>query len=187
MALATDLKNGTAFLMDGKPYRVVKYTHQKIGRGGANVKLSVRNLENGNLEDKTMNSASKVDEISTQKKPLQYLFNDGNTATFMDQKTFNQTEIPFDLIKEQILFIKEGEMVDILFWEEKPLSVDISPKVTLSVTETAPGVKGNTASNMYKSAKLENGLSVKVPLFIKNGDKVRVDTRNGQYVERVTS
>ena len=184
MISATELKNGTTFVMDSNPYRVVKYTHQKIGRGGATVRLSVRNLRTGAHEDKTLNSTAKVDEISTQKRSLQYLYSDGSTASFMDPVSFEQIEIPRSLIENELIYIKEGENVDVLFWDEKPLSVDIPLKVNLTVVDAPPGVKGDTASNMYKTAKLENSLQVRVPLFIKTGDRVRVDTRTGEYVER---
>lgn len=185
MISATQLKNGTTFEMDGMPFKVIKYTHQKIGRGGANVKLVVRNLQTGNQEEKTINSNAKVDEISTTKRPLQYLYNDGSNASFMDPRNFEQVEIPMKVIKNQLPFIKEGETAEILFWNEKPLSVEIAPKVTLRVKETTPGTKGNSATNVFKPAKLENGLEVKVPLFVKEGDKVRIDTRTGEYTERV--
>lgn len=184
MINATDLKSGITFSLDGKPYRVVKYAHQKIARGGGTVKLSLRNLENGNLEEKTINSNVKVNEISTIKKPLQYLYQDGGNAIFISDKTFEQVEIPNKVIKNEMLYIKEGENINVLFWEDKPLSVDIPAKVKLEVTDTAPGVKGNSATNIYKPAKLENDLSVKVPLFIVIGDSIIVDTRTGEYVER---
>ena len=186
MIEATNLKNGIAFLMDGKPFKVIKYTHQKIGRGGGLVKLTVRNLESGVQVEKTINSASKVKDINTLKKNMQYLYKDGASAVFMDSKTFGQVEIPASLAKEELSYIKEGESADILFWEDRPLSVEIPPKVTLRVTDTAPGVKGNSATNLYKPATLENDLQLKVPLFIKTGDKIRVDTRKGEYVERVS-
>ena len=182
---ATALKNGKTFLMDGKPYSVLKYTHQKIGRGGANVKLSVRNLESGKLEEKTFNSTVKVEEITTSKKAMQYLFKDSAGVTFMDSQTYEQTQIPLQLIKDALSFIKEGETVNILFWDEKALSVELPPKVVLTVKDTAPGAKGNSATNIYKPATLDNDFSTKVPLFIKVGDKVRVDTKTGEYVERV--
>ncbi len=171
--------------MDDKPYRVVKYTHQKIGRGGATVKLKVRSLENGTLSDKTLNSSAKVDDITTNKKSLQYLYDDGDNSVFMDPETYDQIEIPNKLVSDQLVYIKEGESVNVLFWEDKPLSIDIAPKVTLIVKETPPGVKGNSATNIYKPATMDNGLQIKVPLFIKVGDKIRVDTRTGEYVERV--
>jgi len=181
---ATDLKNGKTFVMEGKPFSVIKYEHQKIGRGGANVKLNLRNLTNGQVEQKTFNSNSRVEEINTSKRPLQFLFRDAEVATFMDPKTFEQIEILTDVVKDQLVYIKEGETVDILFWDDRALSVDIAPKTTLQVTETDPGVKGDTTSSVYKAAKLENGLNIRVPLFINKGDKVRIDTRTGEYVER---
>lgn len=186
MVQATALKNGKTFLMNGTPYRVSNYFHQKIGRGGATVKLKVRNLENGQTEEKTINSTVKVDEISTTKRPLQFLYQDGTMASFMDPVSYEQVEIPVDVLGDDLRYVKEGETADVLFWDSRALSVEIPPKVTLAVVQTDPGAKGNSATNVYKPAKLENGLVVKVPLFIKNGDKVRVDTRTGDYVERVT-
>ena len=185
MITASELKNGRTFLNEGKPFQVIKYSHTKIGRGGANIKVSAKNLETGAMSELSLSPTNKFDEISTQKKRMQYLYNDGEVATFMDPKTYEQSEIGMTVLGDSISFIKEGSEVDVLFWEEKALSIDIPPKVTLKVVEAAPGVKGNTASNIYKPAILENGLSVKVPLFIKEGEKVRVDTRTSEYVERV--
>ena len=184
MVEATNLKAGTTFLRDGDPYKVVKYNHSKIARGGGTVKLSARNLRSGKLTDISLNSNAKIDEITTTKRPLQFLYMNGDSAIFMDPNTYDQIEVPESAIKDQLIYIKEGDTTDILFWEEEPLSVDIQPKVTLEVEETAPGAKGNSATNVYKPAKLENGLEVKVPLFIKAGDKIRVDTKTGEYVER---
>ena len=184
MISATALKNATKFVQDGKPYVVVKYEHKKIARGGGTVKLTVRNLESGNQELKTLNSTVKVDEIHTFKKRLQYLYSDGQIAVFMDPVSFEQSEIPVKVLGDKIKYVKEGEEVDVVFWDQRPLSVEVAPKVTLEVAQTDPGVKGNSATNIYKPARLENGLNVKVPLFIKNGDKVRVDTRTGEYTER---
>jgi elongation factor P len=183
--VATDLKNGTTYLENNTPYRVEKYRHQKIGRGGATVKLVVRNLETGEQKEKTYNSTHKVENISTIKKPLQYLYSDKATATFMDSSSYEQVEIPADVLGGDLKYIKEGEEVDVLFWDEKALSVDIPPKVNLKVVDTDPGVKGNSATNIYKPAELENGLKLKVPLFINKGDVIRVDTRDGNYVERI--
>jgi elongation factor P len=184
MINATDLKNGITFLDNGKPYKVIKYTHVKIGRGGAIVRVTARNLESGGVEEKTFSSNIKVEDVQTVKRQLQFLFVDGNIATFMDPKTYDQIEVPVSVIENELHFIKEGQVVSLLFWDEKPLSIEIQPKVTLTVTDTPLGVKGDTASNVYKEATLENGLKVKVPLFIKKGERIVVDTRNGEYVER---
>lgn len=189
---ATDLKKGTNFLYDGKPYQVIKYSHIKMGRGGATVRVTVRNLESGSIGEKTFSSETRVDEVNTYKRKLQFLYKDSTNAIFMDPKTFEQVEIPSAVLGDQGPFLKEGENIDILFWsfggaqdkEDRPLSIELPPNVVLSVAQTDPGVKGNSAVNIYKPAVLENGLKVKVPLFINQGDKVKVDTRTGEYVER---
>ena len=184
MIEATNLKNGVTFLSNGKPYIVIKYNHIKVGRGGAIVRVSSRNLETGAIEEKTYSSNIKVEDIKTQKQKLQYLYNDGTNAVFMNPTNYEQVEIPIKVVSYELKFIKEGDNVDILMWDDKPLSVEISPKVVLMVKSTVPGVKGNSATNMFKPATLENGLDIKVPLFIHEGDNIRVDTRNGEYVER---
>ncbi len=181
---ATDLKNGAAFLHFGKPYQVMKYNLIKLGRGSAYVKITARNLESGSNEEISYQSNASVTEADTYKRKLQYLYKDPVNAVFMDGQTFEQVEIPLKILGDQILFIKEGSETSVLFWGEKALSVEIPPKVTLTIAQTDPGVKGNSASNIYKSAVLENGLKVKVPLFIKAGEKIRVDTRTGEYIER---
>jgi elongation factor P len=185
MITATDLKIGTNFLLEGRPFRIVKYSHSKLGRGGATVHISARNMITGNLETKTFNSTAKFDEIITSKKTLQYLYKDNKNAFFMDPVNFNQLEIPLETLGSDIYYLTEGGEVDVLFLDEKPLNVELPPKIVLKVTQTVPGVKGNSATNIFKPATLENGLEVKVPLFIKVGDKVRVDTRDGKYIERV--
>lgn len=184
MIAATNLKNGVTFLMNQKPYQVIKYALIKMGRGGATVKLTARNIETGSVEDISLSSNVKVEEVNTFKKRLQYLYNDGKNVSFMDPASFEQTEIPVPVLRDQIPFLLEGDSVDVLFWDDLPLSCTLPPKVILTVKETDPGVKGNSASNMYKSAKLENGLNIKVPLFIEKGEKIRVDTRTGEYIER---
>ena len=192
MIEATNLKPGATFQISGKPYKVLKYFHQKLGRGGANVRVSVRNLTTGGLEEKTFKSDHKVEEITTVKKPLQFLYKDGSNVVFMDSKNYEQIDISADIIGNELAYIKEGKTVNVLFWsfgdiqgkEDVPLSIEIPIKVTLKVVDTPPGVKGDSATNMYKPAKLENGLQVKVPLFVNKGDLVVVDTRSGEYLER---
>lgn len=184
MINSTDLKAGVTFLHNGKPYQVVKYSLIKMGRGGATVKLSVRNIETGSNELKAFSSNIALEEVSTSKRKLQYLYKDATTVYFMDPKSFDQVEIPLAVLGEQVHFLKEGKETTVLYWEDRALSVELSPKVTMTIAETDPGVKGNSASNMYKSAVLENGLSVKVPLFINQGEKIVVDTRTGEYIER---
>lgn len=194
MFSSTELRAGKTFQMDGTPYQVVKYEHIKIGRGGATVRVSVRNLKTGANDEKTFSTSQTVEEITTIKRKLQYLYSDGENAVFMDTKIYEQVEVGKNILKNDLLYLKEGDLADLLFWiegdssnKDKPLGIDLPPKVNLTVVETDPGVKGNSAANIYKSAILENGLVVKVPLFIKAGDKIRVDTRSGEYTERVKS
>ncbi len=186
MIQATNLKNGKTFLYKDRPFKVIRYSFQKLGRGGATVKLYVKDLESGALEDMSFSSNIKLDEVVMSKRSLQYLYKDSQKAYFMDPGTFDQLEMDLKIVGSDIDFIKEGGLVNILFWEEKPLSVELPPKIVLKVKETVPGVKGNSATNIYKPATLENGVVLKVPLFIKEGEKIKVDTRTGQYVERVS-
>ncbi|TSC89407.1 MAG: elongation factor P [Microgenomates group bacterium Gr01-1014_5] len=183
MIPVTELRKGVTFEFGGSPYKVLEYHHIKVGRGGATIRVSVRNLVNGGTEEKTFNNGASVKSINTVKRRLQYLY-EAENAVFMDPKTFEQVEIGKTAINQELVYLKEGQQTDVLFWEERALGIELPPNVTLTVTEADPGVKGNSASNFYKPAKLENGLQVKVPLFIKVGEKVRVDTRTGQYVER---
>lgn len=186
MISATDLKNGVTFLHEDKPSIVVRYEHIKVGRGGATIRVLFRDLVGGGLLERTFTPNNKFDEISTLKKKMQYLYSDGENAVFMNPSDFTQTEIPLELLGDSIYFVKEGSEVDVLFWEDKALSIEIPPKIVLKVVEAAPGVKGNSATNLYKPAKLENGMEIKVPLFIKTGEKIRVDTRTSEYVERAS-
>jgi elongation factor P len=123
--------------------------------------------------------------VAVLKKPLQYLYQDQDGYVFMDQKSFEQVTLPAEVIGEEAGFLKEGGIVDVLFHDEEPLTVDLPAKMTFKVTEAAPGEKGDSASNVYKDAKLENGLNIRVPLFINVGDFIRVDTRDKSYIERV--
>ncbi|HWA51709.1 MAG TPA: elongation factor P [Patescibacteria group bacterium] len=184
MINSTDLKNGKTFIYYDKPFKVVNYSLIKMGRGAATVKLMVKNMETGTTQPLSLGTENKFDELITTKRRLQYLFKDATTATFMDPQTFDQVEVPVAVISEELPFVKEGDNVDLLFWNEKVLSIDIAPKVVLTVVETDPGVKGNTVSNLYKPAKLSNGIIIKVPLFINVGEEIRVDTRTSSYVER---
>lgn len=190
---ATALRAGTAFLYESKPFKVNKYTLIKMGRGGATVKVNCINLENGANIEHAFSSNLSFEQINLSKKKLQYLYKqslaggaskDTKSAFFMNPASFDQIEIPLSIIGTEILYFKEGEDVDVLFWDERPMSCELPPKVTLEVIECDPGIKGNSASNFLKSAKMENGLLTKVPLFIKVGEKIRIDTRSGEYVER---
>lgn len=182
--IASQLRNGTTFLSDGAPFKVIKYTFIKMGRGGAVVRVNAKNLISGSVTEMSFNSTNKVEDVQTVKRQMQYLYLDGQNAVFMDPNTYEQIEVPTDVIVNELPYIKEGEQATLMFWDDRVLSIDIPPKAVVRVKDTAPGVKGNSASNMYKSATLENGIEIKVPLFIETGELIRVDTRSGEYVER---
>lgn len=178
------LRNGTAFELDGQPYLVLKYEFSKMGRGNANIKLRVRNLKTGAVLQKGFSSGNSVEEIWLKRKKMQFLFSDQRQSTFMDPVSFEQIEIDNEILREAKPYLQEGGEVQLLFWEEQALAVELPAKLTFTVKETGPGEKGNTVSNMYKSATLDNDLEVKVPLFINQGEKVIIDTRDGSYVSR---
>ena len=181
---ATELRAGTAFLYEDKPFKVTKYQLIKMGRGGATVRVNCINLENGANIEHAFSSNLSFELITLHKKKLQYLYKDAKVAYFMNNDNYEQIEVPIAILGSDVNYIKEGGECDILFWGERAMSVDLPPKITLKVVDCDPGVKGNTASNYLKSATMENGLQVKVPLFIKVGEQIRVDTRTGEYVER---
>lgn len=148
------------------------------------MRVSCVNLESGANVEHAFSSNLTFPEVDLRKRSLQYLYKDGKTATFMEPATFDQVEIPLSILGSDISYVKEGESASILFWEDRALSIDLPPKVVLTVVQTDPGVKGNSATNIFKTAVLENGLKLKVPLFVNAGDKIRVDTRTGEYIER---
>jgi elongation factor P len=180
-----DIRNGTAFLLDGQPWIGLKYEHIKMGRGSATIKIKMKNLLTGAIIEKAFINSARVEEISLVRKPMQYLYKDGENYAFMDPKTYDQVSLDADVVAEQSAYLSEGVNVNILFWDERALWIELPPKMEFKVVETDPGVKGNSVSNLYKSAKLENGIDIKVPLFIEEGEKIVVDTRDGSYVERV--
>jgi elongation factor P len=184
MIAVQDLKNGTTFELENELYVVIKYEHIKVGRGSATIRVKIKNLKTGGVLEKTFINSARVEPVSLIKKKMQFLYNSGNIFVFMDPDTYDQVEIPADILGSASSFLKEGMIVPVLYWEEKPLWVELQPKMELTVTDTDPGVKGNSATNVYKPATLENGYQLRVPLFINKGDKIRVDTRTGEYVER---
>jgi len=189
---ATKLKNGTTFMDRNEPYKVISYTHTHLSRGAGNVKLKVRNLRTGAVTSKAYKGNDRVDEADLTTKTLQYLYQESDDYTFMDSKDFNQIFITDDVLGDQAKFLKEGAEYQVGFWtnpksgKEEPLEVTFPPKLNFAIKEASPGVKGDTQGAGTKDAILENGLKVRVPLFIKAGDTVRVDTRSGEYVERIT-
>ncbi len=184
MISVTDLKSGTVFALDGLIFQVISYEHIKMGRGSANIKVKVKNVRTGSITEKGFISGAKVQNIQISKKDLQFLYKDSVSGYFMDPVTFEQIEVPISKISEHA-YLKEGEKFTVSFLDEEPLSLALPPKMEFRVADTGPSLKGNSATNIYKDAILENGLKTKVPLFVNNNDVVRIDTRTGSYTEKV--
>lgn len=180
----TDLKTGVFFELDNVPYQVVFAQHSKMGRGGAVVKAKVRNLLSGSVIDKTFKGSDQFEEADILKRKGQFLYFDGSDASFMENESFEQYQISIDRIAESKPYLIEGLELDLVLYNGNLLALNLPPKVDLTVAYTEPGIKGDTQGSATKPATMETGLVVQVPLFIKDGDRVKVDTRDGSYEER---
>ena len=187
MIATSDFKKGTKILFNNEPYSVVSYQHVKPGKGGAFVRSTLKNLRTGRVLENTFRAGEKVETVRVERRKYQYLFSEGDSLVCMDNETYEQINIPRDLFSEGIKFLKESEEVEILFNGSDIISVDIPIFINLKVVETEPGFKGDTATGALKPAKLETGAQINVPLFINEGDLLKVDTRTGEYSERVKS
>jgi elongation factor P len=185
MISVNELKNGATFKFDNQPYIVLNYEHIKLGRGSAWIKVKIRNLLTNSVTEKSFISGNRVEPIETSRKKFQYLYRDGDSYVFMDPKTYEQSSLSSQSVGNQGNYLKDGTNIDILFLEDKPMTIELPQKMEFMIKEADPGVKGNSASNFLKDAVLDNGLKVRVPLFIEEGEKIVVDTRSGEYVERV--
>lgn len=183
MISVTELRAGTFFEDQGNTFQVISYEHIKMGRGSATIHVKVKNIKTGNSLEKSYINGAKVKSVSVLKRDLQFLYKDDANAYFMDPKTFEQISISVDLADGHI-FLKEGETFNLSFLEDKPLSLNLPSKMEFKVEETGPSIKGNSSTNVFKDAILENGFKTKVPLFINIGNKIRVDTRTGAYTEK---
>ena len=188
MALSvTELRKGTVFAEEGIPFLVLDYSHTKMGRGTANIKVKVRNLKTGATLEKTFTSGASVEEAEVTRRKGQYLYADSEKCHFMDPQSFEQFSTPFSVAEGAAKFLPEGAKVDILSYRNEPLSVQLPLKVDLKVVETGPSEKGDTRSAATKEAVLETGYKLQVPMFVKVGDTIRINTETGKYVERVQS
>jgi elongation factor P len=180
----TDLKKGTVFQLDGVPYRVVDYNQKVMGRGGSIVNVRIKSLLDGKVLEKTFKGNEQIDSADVTYQNAQYLYSDGSIFFFMNDETFEQFEIPADLIGDGAGYLKEGDIVQLQFFDGRPINVELPKNVPLLVTYAENVVKGDTTSNVMKDATVETGITVKVPAFIKQGDLIKVDTRTGEYLER---
>ncbi|MBX6333796.1 elongation factor P [Candidatus Saccharibacteria bacterium] len=186
MALSiTDLKKGTIFQYEGTPYRVVDYSQKVMGRGGSIVNVRIKSLVDGRVLDKTFKGNETLEGADVTNQNVQYLYSDGSTFYFMNEETFEQFEVPADLVGDSAGFMKEGDRLQLLFFDGRPISVELPKNVPLKVTYTEDVVRGDTANAVTKDATLETGITIRVPSFIKIGDVISVDTATGAYRERV--
>lgn len=179
-----DLRNGATFQDSQGVWQVETFEHIKMGRGSATIKVKARNLRSGAIAEKSFISGNKVEEAEVEKRKVQYLYRDAGKFYIMDPASFDQFSIDQSKSPSLPNFIKEGEPVEILLISGEPVAVEMPKNVILTITEAAPGERGNTVSNLNKEATVETGARVSVPLFIKTGDRIKVDTRSGAYVER---
>lgn len=185
MITTADFRNGITIELDGTLYNLVYFQHVKPGKGGAFVRTRLKNLKTGAVIEKTFRAGERVELAVLDKRRMQYLYRDGNNYLFMDLETFEQLPISEGEVGETAKYLVEGLTVEVPLYEGKPVGVEPPVFVEMEVVETAPGVKGDTASGGSKPATLETGLVVNVPFFIEAGNRVKIDTRNGEYVERV--
>ena len=178
------LKVGVTFTEEGVPFRVTKYDFTKMGRGHATIKIKAKNLFSGAIETKGYISGNMVEDITLDKKHLQYLYKDDQKAYLMDPTSFEQIEIDLKILGDDELYLVEGEKSWVLFWGEKILGVEVPATVIMKIAETEPGARGNTVSNVLKPAKTVSGLTLMVPLFISEGDTVKINTESGEYTGR---
>ncbi|MCH7588780.1 MAG: elongation factor P [Chloroflexi bacterium] len=180
-----ELRSGVTFELDDNLFKVIEYSHHKIGRGKASIRTKIRNMRNGVITDKTFTSGDKVQDVHLDYREVQYLYNDGDLYYFMDTETYEQPILNASMLGDAIQYLKEGLVVKLTSYENDPLDIDLPTAVELTVVEAQAGVKGDTATGANKLVTVETGLKVQVPLFINQGDTIRVDSRNGAYLTRV--
>ncbi len=180
-----DLKRGVIIEMDRQLFAVMDYQHQKIGRGSAQVRMRLRNIRTGSISDTTVQAGTKFPRVRLEQRDMQYLYAEENAYYFMDQQTYDQIALTAQQLGDAVNYLKDGMVLQVQFYENEPVAVDLPITVELEVVETAPGFKGDTAAGGTKPAKLETGLVVNVPLFVNEGERIKIDTRTGTYLERV--
>jgi len=179
-----DLKKGITIELEGELYQILDWQHIKMGRGSAQVRLKLRDIRGGHTIERTFQAGEKFTRARLDRRAVQFLYSEGNLYYFMDSDTFEQSALDAELLGDALNYLKEGMSLEILSYKDVPISVELPNSVELEVVDTGPGFKGDTAQAGNKPAMLETGITIQVPLFVNNGDIVRVDTRTGQYWER---
>ncbi len=184
MLSLTEIKIGTLITINGEPYVVVKSEHHKVARGGATLKTKLKNLITGNMVERTYQGNDKAEEADVEKRKANFMYKDESFAYFMDNETYEQYSLPIDQLGGKERFMKDGIDVLVMHFEGKPMTVELPIKVELTVTSAPPGVRGNSAGNVMKTAELETGAVISVPMFVESGDVIRINTETEEYVER---
>jgi elongation factor P len=182
----SEIRKGLTILLDGELYKVTDWAHNKQGRGSAQVRLTLKNLRTGANVEKSYQAGAKFDDVRLERRTLQFMYADGDQYNFMDPETYEQSSLNADLLGDAVNYIKENDNVDVLMHGEDFVDIDMPAAVVLTITSSDPGVRGDTATGATKPATLETGLVISVPLFVSQGDRVKVDTRTGKYLERVS-
>jgi elongation factor P len=186
MASSNDLKNGMVLNLEGQLWSVIEFQHVKPGKGPAFVRTKMRNVLSGKVVDKTFNAGVKIETANVDRRDMQYLYNDGTAFIFMDSTNFEQVSVPTQTVGDAANYMLENQMATVALHEGNPLYVELPPSVTLEITYTEPGLQGDRSTGGTKPATLETGYQIAVPLFIENNTKVKVDTRTGEYLGRVS-
>ena len=184
MVTAGDFKNGLTIEFENNIYQIIEFQHVKPGKGAAFVRTKIKNIKTGGVVEKTFRPTEKFENAQIDTKDMQYLYQDGDLYNFMDMETYDQIALSADQVGDSLKFVKENENVKVLSYKGSVFAVEPPLFVELEITETEPGVKGNTATNVLKPATVETGAVVKVPIFIEQGERIQIDTRTGEYLGR---
>ncbi len=184
MYSTTDFRKGLKIEIDGTPFEIIEFQHFKPGKGGAMVRTKLRNILTGRVLDNTFRSGEKVERPNLESRDMQFLYHEGEQLVFMDMTTYDQMHMDAEATDGKANYLKDGQECRVLLYNEKPLDIEIPASLVLEVTETEPGAKGDTVSNVTKPATLETGVVIQVPIFVNIGDRVKVDTRTNGYLGR---
>jgi elongation factor P len=180
-----ELRKGVGIELDGKIFSIIEFQHIKVGRGGAQVRLKLRDLRSGAIFDRTFSASEKFARIRIERRPVQYTYSEGDLYYFMDQENFEERNVSRQVLGNAVEYLKDGMELELAYFGEEPIGVELPMNVEMRVMQTDPGFRGDTATGGTKPATTETGLVVQVPLFVNTGDTIRVDTRDGSYIERV--
>ena len=184
MVTAGDFRNGVTFELDGNVMQIIEFQHVKPGKGAAFVRTKIRNVITGSVTERTFDPTDKFENATIDRKDMQYSYNDGDIYFFMDQDTYEMLPIDKEVLGDDFIFVKENDICRVMSYKGKVFGVEAPMFVTLEITDTEPGIRGDTATGATKNATVETGAVIRVPLFINNGDIVKIDTRTGEYLER---